>query len=433
MMKRALLIASLTLFSFSAVAGGIKEIKTDGGYTVWLAEDHTLPVMTVKISFEKSGAAYDPADKPGLAAFLGQMLDEGAGDMDALTFHKALENKAIRFSVDTGQDLITVSMQTLSENKDEALKLMLLALTRPRIDPEAFERIRASITADLTQLQEEPDYIASRKWKELAFGNHAYAHPRRGTPDSLKTITREDLKLYAETHFFAGARPVISVVGDVTAEEIQDWDLPAFKENAAATNLPDVTVPDAEAPVVVTHNVPQTVVLASLPALKRDDPKFYTLQVLNQILGGNSITSRLGSEVRNKRGLAYHIGSGIEVMDSAYFLSVNFATRNEQAYEALGVFNEVVQDIRDKGVTEKELQDAKNYLMGSFALNHDTQNELAGFLIGVQHFNLGIDYPGKRNTFIDKVTLQDVNDLAKTLFAHKPLVVMVGKPGAAAP
>lgn len=409
----------------------IQDIRTPSGYTVWLAEDHALPIVTVKLSFQQSGAAHDGAGKEGIASFLTQMLDEGAGDMDSLAFHQALESKAIRFGADAGQDSITVSIQSLSDHKDEALRLLLLALTRPRFDEEAVERIRASIVSDLTQLEQEPGYLASRAWKTQAFAGHAYEHPRRGTPTSVKSITRDDLHQFAQSHFFAGPAPLISVVGDITPDEIRRWNLPALAPSptTAPATPAEISLPDGKAsPHVVSFDVPQTVVVASLPALRRDDPNYYTLQVLNYILGGDSITSRLGSEVRNKRGLAYHIGSAIEVLDHAAFLSVNFATRNDAADQALSVFQDVLKNLAEKGVTPEEVNNAKRYLIGSFPLEHDTQNELAGFLLGIQHFHLGIDYPEKRNSLIEKIQAQDVNALARELLSHPPLVVMAGNP-----
>lgn len=113
-MKRLLCVAASLMFcSASAWAEPkIQEIKTSSGYTVWLSEDHTLPVVTFSFLFEQSGAAYDPAGKDGLASFLTQMLDEGAGDMDSLRFHQTLENKAIRYSADAGEDSISVTVQT---------------------------------------------------------------------------------------------------------------------------------------------------------------------------------------------------------------------------------------------------------------------------------------------------------------------------------
>lgn len=434
MIRSTLLMAGLMLLApVGQASAKIEEVKTASGYTVWLSEDHTLPIVTAVLSFERSGSAYDPAGKEGLASFLTQMLDEGSADMDSLTFHQALEKRAIRYGATAGEDTITLSMQTLTEHKNAALTLLLQTVTKPRFDTEAVERIRASIVSDLTQLEEEPDYLASRRWKELAFPAQPYSHPRRGTIASVKALTADDLRLFAAHHFFAGQPPIIAVTGDITAEEIRKWPLPALAAPATPPmNLSEVALPDGKEPVLVPHDAPQTVVIASLPAIKRNDPRYYSLQVLNHIVGGSSITSRLGAEVRNKRGLAYHIGSSIEEMDHAAFLSVNFATRDAQAKEAVAVFTAVLKELSEKGVTEQEVLDAKHYLTGSFPLEHDTQAELAGFLIGIQRFHLGIHYPEQRNTLIDKVSLTEVNALAKELLSHPPLIVMTGR-GTASP
>lgn len=427
-MKRMLLCLSLMSAALPVQAKTvIQEIKTASGYTVWLSEDHTLPLVTYTFSFERSGAAYDPAGKEGAASYLTQMLDEGAGQLNSLAFHQALENKAIRYSASAGEDTINVSVQSLSEHRKEALRLMLLTLTQPTLEKEAMERIRASIVADLSQLQEEPNYKASLAWKGLVYGGHPYSHPRRGTLASVAAITDGDLRSFAASHFFNGQQPVIAVAGDITPEEIRHWELPALGTKPTPPAVAEIAHPEGKDIKQVAHDVPQTVVLLSLPGLKRSDPQFYALQVLNHVLGGDSITSRLGTQVRNNRGLAYYIGSTIEVEDGMAYLAINFSTRADAAAEALGVVKDELKFMVEHGATQQELTDAKNYLTGSFALEHDTQAEWAGFLIGIQHFNLGKDYPNKRNELIEKVTLDDVNALAKQLLSHTPVVVMVGK------
>lgn len=431
MRKFLLVLLSVVVISANAEASAkIKPLDLSSGQTVWLVEDHTLPVVTIKIAFPKSGGAHDPAGKTGLSAFLSQMLDEGAGDMNALAFRQALEQKAIRFGVDTSMDMTTVTVQTLSEHKDDAMDLMMAALTKPRFDGEAVERIRASIVSDLTHLEEEPMYVGSRRWKELAFPGHAYGLPRRGTVESVKSITAEDMRLFARNHFFAGAKPIISVVGDITEDQVKDWEFPEQAASAQqGSNLADLTLPQgAETPTIMKMNVPQSVVIASVQGVKRKDPQYQALQLLNQILGGDSITSRLGSEVRNKRGLVYHIGTDIEIMDHAAYFSVGFATRNSEALEALKIVRSIYAEVQNNGITEQELSNAKSYLIGSFPLGSDTQNELAGMMIGIQYYDLGIDYMDKRASLIEKVSLGEVNALAKELLSRVPLVVIAGSP-----
>jgi zinc protease len=174
--------------------------------------------------------------------------------------------------------------------------------------------------------------------------------------------------------------------------------------------------------------VAQTVVNASLPGVKRDSDRYYALEIASDILGGNSLTARLGHEIRDKRGLAYYAESTVGTFDHAGYVAITFATRNEQANAAVEVFLDTLKAFMQTGVTQEELDDAKSYLTGSFPLGFDNQPALASELISMQHFHLGIDYMQTRNARIGAVTLKETNDAIKKYLSHTPLIVMVGQP-----
>jgi zinc protease len=429
MMRLPLLCLCFILFAGPACAVAQVQEVSPG---VWLIEDHTLPIVTVKIAFENSGAAYDPKDKPGLSLFVSQMLDEGAGDKDSLAFHSALESAAIRFSAEAQEDTFTVGMQSLSEYKARALDLFTQALAQPRFDADAVERVRTGIVSELKELEEDPGYLASLNWKRAAFPGHPYATPRHGTFASLAAITREDLQAYAKLHFSCSPKR-IAVVGDMTPKEVKQWLAgPYFKPSACnqiVPVIPDVTVADGGAsPVVINVPVPQTVVDASLPGVTRGDPRYYAVVLLNHILGGDTLIARLGREIRDKRGLAYYAESSVAALDHAGYISVQFATRNSETQEAVDVFLGELKKMSAEGVTRDELADAKSYLTGSFPLQIDNEDTLADYLISMQHYHLGSDYLEKRNGLIEAVTLEQVNAAAKELLSHPPLIVMAGAP-----
>lgn len=425
------LILGFSLFAHAADAAlPVQEVKAANGAAAWLIEDHTLPIVTVKIAFDRSGSAYDPAGKAGLAAFALQLFDEGAGDLNSLAFNQALEGSAIKVGADTGEDMAVVSLQTLSENRRKALELFALALDHPRFDADAVERIRADIRATLGQMQENPTYLASLHWKEAAFPGHPYASPRRGTTQSVAAITREDLQAYGAKTYGCAEKDV-AFVGDISPAEVKAWLESTFPARACARATPpvaDVTLPDGrDAAILVKKPVPQTVVEASLPSVKRDDPRYYAVTVLNHILGGDSLTSRLGKEIRDRHGLAYYAESDEEALDHAAWLSLHFATRAAKTNEALKLFREQLA-LAAKGVRADEVDDAKRYLTGSFPLQIDNEGALADYLLSMQHHHLGRDYLEKRNRLIDAVTPEQVNAEAKALLSHVPLVVMVGNP-----
>ena len=423
-----LVIGLLTSMPVRA-ALGVQEIKTQNA-TAWLIEDHTLPLISVRVEYDNSGVAYDPLKKDGLANFVMLMMDEGAGDLDSLAFNHALEDDAIKLGAEADADNAVFTLQTMSEFKDKAFTLFTTALTHPRFDAPAIERIRASLLSTIKQSEQNPAYIASLEWKKAAFNTHPYAHAKIGSADTVVNITREDLVAFHKA--LLCQKKIISITGDIRAEEVKQFlaTLPVVEDTRCVRNsIADVAVKEGNtAPIQVTKEVPQTIIYASIPALGREDPNYYTLVVLNQILGGSSLSSRLGLEIRDKRGLAYYADSTINVLAHAHWLSMHFATRLAQADEALQVFLNTLHTVAQAGFTVSEVSEAKSYLTGSFPLNLDSQGALTGYLNEMQKHHLGQDYLEKRNQFINNVTVQSVNDLTKQLISdkHAPLIIRVG-------
>src|SRR5690606_12162469 len=149
----------------------------------WLVEEHTVPVIAVSFAFD-GGAAQDPPGKPGVANLLSGLLDEGAGPLDSLAFQTALDEHSIDFSFDASRDTFSGSLRTLSRNRDEAARLVGLALTAPRFDAEPVERIRSQIITGIRAGERDPGEIASRAMMEAVFGGHPYALPSEGTVES---------------------------------------------------------------------------------------------------------------------------------------------------------------------------------------------------------------------------------------------------------
>lgn len=398
----------------------------------WLIEDHSLPIVTVKIRFAFIGSAYDPAGKQGLASFVSQMLDEGAGDLDSLAFQKALEQDAIRFSAGASDDAVEVNLQTLAEFKPHAFDLLSLALNKPRFDDAAIAMVRAGIVSELKQLGENPDYLVSLKWKQTAFAGHNYKNPRRGDLQSIANIKKVDLSGFSQLFYSPCTPKTIAIVGDITKQEAADFLDKLYKNQPELCKsrlpLPQAVIAEAKSPIIVKKDIPQSVVHASLPGLPRSDKDYYALVVLNHIFGGSTLTSRLGKEIRDRNGLAYYANSDIGLLDAANWLAISFATRNEKTYAALDLMQKEFDKIALGGVTQEEFEQAKSYLTGSFPLGLDNQGSLAAYLINMQHEELGIDYLEKRNDFINAVTLEQVNELAKKIFSKKPLIVTVGDP-----
>ena len=427
----ALVVVAATLvFPGRASAVQVERVQSPGGIIAWLVRDSTNPIINVRFAF-RGGAALDPAGKEGLANFVAGLLDEGAGKFDSKAFQRTLEDKAIRLGFDASKDSFGGHLQTLTRNRDEAFNLLKLALTQPRFATEPVGRIRAQILVGIKQEAEDPHSVANRALMETLFPNHPYGRPSDGTEKSVETITVDDMKAFVQRRL-ARDNLVIGVVGDVSPEmlgKLLDDTFGALPAKAAPWSVPEVKPHLTGKTIVIDKNVPQSAIMFADAGLKREDPDFYAAYVLEHIFGSGGFTSRLYSEVREKRGLAYSVGTGLYAYDAAALTVGSAGTANARVGETLKVIADEWKRMADDGVGDKELNDAKTYLTGAFPLRFSSSGRIARMLVGMQLDHLGIDYLDKRNKLIEAVTKADVARLAKKLLDPNRLtMVVVGQP-----
>lgn len=422
--------AALFVFAAPARAMKIERVVSPGGIEAWLVQETAVPVIVMNVAWE-GGSASDPADKGGLANFVSGLLDEGAGDLDSEAFQRRVEEIAATMSFSEDSDYFQGNFKTLAEKRDEAFALFGLAVTRPRFDPDAVERIRAQIATILARNAEDPQWIAAQAFNKAVFGDHPYARPGEGTAGTLANIAREDLLAYAR-NVLARDNMKIAVVGPVSPEELGpllDKTFGALPAKSRLPKIPEVKVPPKARTVVEVEPYPQSVVVFGEQGLKRADPDFIPAFVANYVLGGGSFSSRLMEEVRVKRGLAYNVGSYLYPMRHGALLLGQLGTKNASVGLAISIVRKEIARMAAGGLTDEELADAKTYLTGSYPLRFDSNAAIANELIGIQQENLGIDYVDRRNAMIEAVTKADIARVAKRLFKAENLVVaVVGEP-----
>ena len=425
------------LLSRAAMAVEIQRVVSPGGIEAWLVEQHTIPLIAMDFAF-KGGTRLDPRGKEGLGNLLSGLLDEGAGELDAQAFQEQLQAHAIQLGFSIDRDSFRGSLQTLSEHRDKAFSLLTLALNEPRFDAEPIERIRAQILAGLAFEAEDPNQIASKAFFATAFPDHPYGRPNHGQPATVAMLTADDLRDFKARQFTTD-RLFIGVVGDITATELATrldsvfGELPAHADTDLAA-LPALQ-PATGQTAIIARDMPQTVMMFGMPGLLRKDPDFIPAYVMNYMLGGGGFTSRLTEEIREKRGLAYSVYSYLVPLDEAGLYLGGVATQNARAGETLDLIRAELERMRDHGVGEEELDNAKTYLIGSYPLRFDSNAKIAGQLLGIQMQDLGIDYFDKRNDLIAAVTQADIRRVAERLLDPRRLsLVAVGEPdGIAAP
>lgn len=407
----------------------IKEVKTPGGLTAWLVEDHSIPFTALEIRF-RGGASLDAPSKRGAVNLMTGLLEEGAGELDARAFARAVESLAASFSFDVDDDSLSISARFLTENRDEATELLRLAIQEPRFDEEAIARVRAQVLTGIAADAKDPDELASRAMDRIVFGDHPYASSLSGTADSVSALTRDDL-VEAHANVLARDRIYIGVVGDITEEALAKLldDLLGGLPETGAPMPPAASVDFSGGVTVVPFETPQSVARFAQKGIKQDDPDYFTAIVLNQILGGGSFESRLMDEVRAKRGLTYGVYSFLATKDLAELYVGAVSSANDRIAEAIEVIRNEWEKAATEGVTQAEVDDAKTYLTGAYPLRFDGNGPIANIMVGMQMIDLPIDYIATRNERVEAVTLEDVRRVAAELLDPDGLhFVVVGQP-----
>ena len=428
-MLAAAAIAFMSFMAGPAAATNIQRIVSPGGIEIWLVQDATTPLIALDFAF-RGGTSQDPVDKPGVANMAMSMIDEGAGELDSKAFHERLERSAIELRTQANRDYVRGTMRTLKANQDEAFTLLRLALNVPRFEASALERVRAQVVSQLRRQDASPTDIASREWWRTAFPQHPYGHRRSGTLDGVARITPDDLKTFQRQNF-ARDNLKVALVGDIDAAgagRLVDLTFGALPAKSELRPVADVQPQGLGRRIVIDLDVPQTAVTFGGRGIGRHDPDFMAAYIVNHILGGGSFTSRLYREVREQRGLAYGVRDNLVWFKHAAVLLGSTATRADATGESISVIEDQIRLMAEHGPTQEELDKAKTYLIGAFALGLDTSSKIASQLVNMQLDDLGIDYIERRPSLIDAVTLDDTKRVAKRLLDGGLLVTVVGRP-----
>lgn len=423
----AIVFLTLPAVIAARAAVTIQEVKSPGGITAWLVEDYTVPVISIRFAFE-GGRTQEPKGKEGLANLMSGLFDEGAGDLDSEAFQVRLDDAGAEMRFNAGRDGFYGSMRMLADQRDEAFDLLRLAVTKPRFDGEPVDRIRAQIVSGILGNAKDPETAAQIAWSEAVYGEHPYSRREEGSEASLASITQDDLKTF-HRKLFARGNLKIGVVGAIDAETLGRELDRVFGELPEKPDLVpvDKATPKLGQEIDVTYDLPQTMLRLAYPGIERKDPQFFAAYLVNHILGGGTFTSRLFEEIREKRGLAYDIGSALVNNDYSNGLAISTATRSDRAGETLDLIRKEVRRMAEEGPTQAELDAAKKYVIGAYAINNlDSSMAIAGTLVELQLDDLGIDYIQRRAGLIDAVTLDDAKAAAKRLLSADPAIMVVG-------
>jgi zinc protease len=418
------------LMTLPAWAFDIQEVTSPGGIKAYLVESHAIPLISMEFAFD-GGAALDEPGKEGTAQFITGLMDEGADDLTGEQWRRARDHISMRLQFDIGAERLYGSFSTLSQNAPQAFDLLRKTITKPRLEAEPIERMRAYYLQNADQTDRDQNSIAGEVWMGLAFPHHVYGRRIGGKQASIAAITREDIAKFHAAAFSRNGLKV-AVTGDIDAKTLRlalDQIFAGLPDTPVPHPASDVLVADGPVTKLINYDAPQTMFIFGGKGTKDSDTDDFANFVLCQILGGEASFALLTTEVREKRGLTYGISYSAQSLPLTGVNYGGFSTANANAGAALKLVKDTLRTMAKVGPSDDQLRLAKSYLVGSYALRFDSNSAIANYLLGLQVRNLPKDFANTRNDKIEAVSREQVMAAAKKyLEPDKMIIVAVGKP-----
>ncbi len=415
----------------SAVRGPIGErYVLDNGMVLLVKTNHALPVVMVNVII-KAGAVMEPPEKAGLANFTAGLLTRGAAGMKAEDISEAIDYIGGSLSASGGEDYASAGLTVLKKDVDTGFDLLAKVLMKPAFDEGEIERFRREVKAGILRSEQDPEDVAGKTFARAVFGpKHPYGIPVEGTMNTVDGITRDDIVAFHEA-YYAPNNCIMAVVGDITAGEAKalvsrymaGWE----RKTIPYPVFPPTPTPKGAEMIKINRDITQASVLMGHLGVRRGNPDYYRLQVMDYILGGGGFVSRILDRIRDDMGLAYSAYSYFYPRKYAGSFQAGLQTRNATAKVAIDETLKVIEQMKEAPVTDAELRDAKDYITGSFPMKMDTNAKMASLLTQVEFYNLGLDYFDMYEREITKVTKEDIQEAArKYLHPDNIYIVVVG-------
>lgn len=420
----------LIVSQVSFATAKIEHWQTSQGSRVYFVQADALPMVDIQVVFD-AGSARD-GQQFGLSALTSGLLDTGAGQWNADEIAQRFENVGAQFATSVSSDMASLSLRTLTDPAlfDKALETMHVILTKPKFNKADFLREQNRTLSAIKQREESPAEVASEAFSNKLYGTHPYAHPDNGIIATVSKLKVTDLAQFYKKHYVSSNAMVV-IVGNLSKQQAEQTaekllaDLPTGQKPEA---MPDVAMPTQASLQHIEFPSTQTHVLVGLPGSYRKDPDYFNLYVGNHILGGSGLVSKLFSEVREKRGLAYSASSSFAPMLKPGPFTVSLQTRNDQTKQAVEVLNSTLKDFINKGPTQAELDAAKLNIIGGFPMRFDTNKKLATYVAMIGFYDLPLDYLDSFRQKVEETSIASIADAFKRRVNAELLqTVTVGK------
>ena len=405
-----------------------ERVVLDCGAPLYLLRDPRLPLFSFH-GMARAGSAYDPKGKEGLAALTAELMRTGGtGGMGADELDRRIEFMGADISVSADQDGAALSLSCLSRDTAGALGIALDMLLRPAFSPEKIDLRKEQVREAIRRWNDEPGQVVSREFRRFVYGPHPYAHPVVGEPGSMNAIGRGDLVAFHRAQFNPSGM-IFGAAGDFDRDALVKTLNAALgaKKSPAPPPPPPVEEKGGRAVLLIRKRTEQAHLAAGHVGIRRDDPDYIPVMIMNEILGGGVFSSRMLERIRSAEGLAYSAGTRFTADMQAGMFCASCQTKEATAVEALGIMLEEMERIRAGPVTEEEIARARDSYANSFVFNFTSPSQVVEQMIGIEFMGLPLDYLKTYLAKVAAVTREDVLQAArKHLHPDAATIVVLG-------
>lgn len=402
------------------------EATLSNGLPVLLLEDKSLPYISYALMI-KTGSAADPAGQSGLSNLVAGLLEKGTSQKSATKIADEFGQVGSEFSASVDEDYVYLSTGGLSTFREQLLSMFAEIVMTPSFNQAEIERYRKQILAGIIQKMDEPDIVAGRAFSSFLFGDHPYARSIYGDPKEISKIQKKDII----RHYLQYYRPnnaILTVVGQFESNIMSQLEarFGAWKSREVKpVEFPSVpAIPKVEIQLVEKSDLAQTQIVLGHAGIARNNPDFLTLRVANTILG-TGFSSRLVNQIRDNLGLTYSISSDFDARKGIGPFVIATFTRHEKVGQTLTETFRLLKEFQQRGATPSEVTQAKGFLAGSYLRSVETAEKMAFNLLILRLYGIPDSYLTNFKANLDKVTVEDVNAVAKKYLKPDQLKVIV--------
>ncbi len=415
-----------------------KRVVLDNGITVLVKSNHTTPAVSMLVGV-RTGAFSDPPDRDGTAALCARVLDRGTAKRSADVIADDLDGRGASLSVAAGRHQMALAATCLADDFEPVLALVADVARQPAFSDAEIATRRETLITSIRQEEDNPASMAGDAFAKALYGEHPYARKVRGTVPAIETIRRQDLVRFHQKGFDPPIMTVV-VVGDI----IEEFAVAAIAKLFGAWTSASAKTPAGQAPVVHVPdpvaaaerrlvavpmmNKSQADVVYGFVGIRRSDPDFTAMSVMNNALGQYAIGGRLGDSIRERQGMAYYVYSALDATFGPGPFAIRAGVAAANVERTIASIDEELKLVLDRGFTAQEIDESKSYMIGSLPRQLETNAAIASFLLSVETFGLGLDYDERLPALIGAVTRDTADAAARRLLNPAKATIAVAGP-----